>query len=98
MLAKFETKRLRLRGLEKGDEEFLVQLETNEQVMCFVHDGVIDTKLAERYVSVEVGSYSNPDSHRRTGKWMVLLPNPATRIGWVEVSSAVVRDEEFRCI
>lgn len=29
---------------------------------------------------------------------MVELPNPATRIGWVEVSREVVRDEEFRCI
>jgi ribosomal-protein-alanine N-acetyltransferase len=98
MLPKFETKRLRLRGLEKGDEDFLVQLEVSEQVMAFVHEGAIDTKLAERYVSLEVQSYSNPHSRRRTGKWMVELPNTDTRIGWVEVSRAVVRDEEFRCI
>jgi len=98
MLPKFETKRLRLRGLEKGDEDFLVQLEVSEQVMAFVHDGAIDGKLAERYVHLEVDSYSNPHSRRRTGKWMVLLPNPATRIGWVEVSRTVVRDEEYRCI
>lgn len=97
-LPKFLTSRLRLRGLEKGDEEFLVQLDTDPRVMLFVHDGVLNTKLAERYAFVEVGSYSNPQSPRRTGKWMVELAKPATRIGWVEVSKAVVRDEQFRCI
>ena len=97
MLPKLETHRLRLRGLEKGDEEFLVELDTDPVVMEHIHDGVISNNFAVRCASLEVDSHVN-GHHERTGKWMVLLPNPATRIGWVEVSRATVRDEEFRCI
>ena len=98
ILPVFETARLRLRGLEKGDEDFLVQLDNDPLVMRYINDGDIGIKFAERCAFLEVHSYSNQHSRRRTGKWMVELPNPATRVGWVEVSRAVVRDEELRCI
>jgi hypothetical protein len=35
---------------------------------------------------------------KANGKWLVELANPVRRIGWLEVSREVVRDEEFRCI
>ena len=98
ILPVFNAARLRLRGLEKGDEDFLVQLDTDPLVMRYIDVGVVDSKFAERCAFLEVNSYSNQHSRRRTGKWMVELLNPATRIGWVEVSREVVRDEEFRCI
>jgi hypothetical protein len=59
ILPVFETARLRLRGLEKGDEDFLVQLDTDPLVMRYIHDGVINVKFAERFALLEVNSYSN---------------------------------------
>lgn len=98
ILPVFNTARLRLRGLEKGEEKFPVQLDTDPMVMRYIHEGVIDIKIAERCAFLEVDSYSNQHSQRRTGKWMVELPNRVTRIGWVEVSRQVVRDKEIRCV
>jgi ribosomal-protein-alanine N-acetyltransferase len=94
----FKTSRLYLRGLELGDEDFLVQLDTDPLVMRYIHDGTLGLDEAASWARMQVDAHVSPRFHRRFGKWMVELPGLPTRIGWVEASKLSLSAGDFRCV
>ena len=83
-LPNIETARLLLRGLRKGDEEFLVMLDTDPLVMYYSDGGPMSHSQATHFAhdQVEIADLIC----KRTGKWLVELKGTPTRIGWVNVS------------
>ena len=80
----FETPRLRLRTLEPGDEEFLAALDSDPEVMHYIHSGAIPAEVAKNWAKLQVETAP----HRwHLTKWMVELRNcDRSRIGWIELS------------
>jgi RimJ/RimL family protein N-acetyltransferase len=92
-LPTFETGRLLLRGLRKGDEPFLAMLDVDPVVMKFVHRGPLSLSQAEHFARVQVEMADG--IWRRTGKWLVELKDTSARIGWVEVIRISVKRQDF---
>jgi len=89
-LPNIETARLLLRGLQKGDEEFLVMLDTDPVVMRYNEGGPISHRQATHFARMQV---EMADSiWKTTGKWLVELKGTPTRIGWVNVSGFDLED------
>ena len=83
-LPNIETARLFLRGLRKGDEDFLAMLDTDPLVMRDIGRGPMGHSQATHFAQEQV---EIADSiWKRTGKWLVELRETPARIGWVEVS------------
>jgi [ribosomal protein S5]-alanine N-acetyltransferase len=97
-LPNLETGRLRLRGLQTGDEDFLVQLDTDPLIMRYVHDGALGLQDAASWARMQVDAHVSPRFLRRVGKWIVELPGLPTRIGWVEASKLSLSTGDFRCV
>jgi len=78
----FETKRLHLRAIQPGDEEFLAWLDTDPDVMRYIHAGPISLKAALKWAGMQVETAP----HRwHFHKWIVELREQESRIGWVEL-------------
>jgi len=80
----FETPRLRLRALEPGDEEFLAALDSDPEVMQYIHSGAISEEAAKDWAKLQVETAP----HRwHLTKWMVeLRDKERSRIGWMELA------------
>jgi len=89
-LPNIETARLLLRGLRKGDEEFLAMLDTDPVVMRYNESGPMSHRQATHFARVQVEIAES--IWKRTGKWLVELKGTPTRIGWVNVSGLSLED------
>ena len=80
----FETPRLRLRTLEPGDEEFLAALDSDPEVMHYIHSGAIPEGVAKNWAKLQVETAP----HRwHLKKWIVeLRDGERSRIGWIELA------------
>jgi [ribosomal protein S5]-alanine N-acetyltransferase len=79
----FQTPRLELRNLRAGDEEFLARLDSDMAVMQYIHSGPLSPESALKYARVQVDT---APYRRNWGKWMVVLRDHGTSVGWVELA------------
>jgi [ribosomal protein S5]-alanine N-acetyltransferase len=79
----FQTPRLGLRNLRAGDEEFLARLDSDMAVMQYIHSGPLTPEAALKYARVQVDT---APYRRNWGKWMVVLCDRETSVGWVELA------------
>jgi RimJ/RimL family protein N-acetyltransferase len=78
----FETKRLRLRTLQPGDEEFLAALDSDPDVMQYIHLGPLSQKIAMKWAEAQI----EMAPHRwHLHKWIAELRDHRTSIGWIEL-------------
>ena len=79
----FETRRLRLRTVQPGDEEFLAALDSDLDVMRYIHSGPFSQKAAMQWAKdqVEMARF-----RWHFHKWIVELREDHTKVGWVELS------------
>lgn len=77
------TKRLQLRTLRAGDEEFLAGLDADPKVMQHINEGPIS--VAEAFAiarqEIELAAY-----RLYPGKWIIEHRDIGVRIGWVDLS------------
>ena len=79
----FETPRLRLRTLQPGDEEFLASLDSDAEVMRYIHSGPLSEKAAMKWAKTQI----EMAPHRwHFHKWIIELREQPIRAGWVELS------------
>lgn len=79
----FETTRLKLRTLQPGDEEFLASLDSDPDVMQYIHSGPLSQPAAMRWARLQV----EMAPHRwHLHKWMIELNDDPVRAGWIELS------------
>jgi RimJ/RimL family protein N-acetyltransferase len=79
----FETARLQLRALQQGDEEFLAFLDSNPEVMQYIHSGPLSQHAAMKWAKLQIETAP----HRwHLHKWIIELRDNPTRIGWIELS------------
>ena len=97
-LPNIETPRLLLRGLQKGDEDFLIQLDTDPLVMRYIHRGPLSGGQAANWARLQVDADTSPRAWKVVGKWIVELQASGTRIGWVDVSKLSLSGEDFRSV
>jgi RimJ/RimL family protein N-acetyltransferase len=78
----FTTERLRLRMLQPGDEGFLAALDSDAEVMRYVHSGALPPETARRWArsQVEMAPY-----RRHFHKWIVEAGGEGGRVGWIEL-------------
>jgi RimJ/RimL family protein N-acetyltransferase len=80
----FTTARLTARTLQPGDEEFLAALDSDPEVMHYIHTGPLSQTVAMDWAKMQV---EMAPGRWRFKKWLVELRADApTRIGWVELS------------
>ena len=79
----FETRRLRLRMLQPGDEEFLAALDSDPDVMRYIHRGPLSRSAAMKWAKAQVEAAPH---HWHLHKWIVELREDQTKVGWVELS------------
>jgi hypothetical protein len=79
-LPNIETARLLLRGLRKGDEDFLAMLDSDPLVMRYNDSGPMSHSQAKDFAREQVEIADR--IWKRTGKWLVELRETPTRIGW----------------
>ncbi len=79
---RFETARLRLRGLRRGDEEFLASLDSDPRVMEHIHNGALTQEEAVRFAHLQV---ETAGWRWHWGKWLVELRADGAPLGWVEL-------------
>jgi ribosomal-protein-alanine N-acetyltransferase len=96
-LPKFETERLFLRGLQKGDESFLAMLDSDPLVMQHIHQGPLSEAKAARWAQLEVEAHLSL-TWRLTGKWLVSLRHTSAPIGWVNVGKLRLSDGDYRSV
>jgi RimJ/RimL family protein N-acetyltransferase len=78
----FETDRLRLRPLQSGDEEFLAALDSDPDVMRYIHAGPLLPQTAMKWAQSQI----EMAPHRRhLQKWIVEAGETCSKIGWVEL-------------
>ncbi len=78
-----QTDRLILRRLEPADQEFLVSLDTDAQVMQFIHSGPLTKDEAQKFASAQI-DLARFSYH--LGKWVLELKRDGTSLGWVQVT------------
>jgi RimJ/RimL family protein N-acetyltransferase len=79
----FETPRLRLRTLQPGDEEFLASLDSNPEVMQYIHSGPLSERAALEWAKAQIAMAP----HRwHLHKWIVELRDQPVKAGWIELS------------
>ncbi|HZC34116.1 MAG TPA: GNAT family N-acetyltransferase, partial [Chthoniobacterales bacterium] len=79
----FETCRLRLRTLQPGDEEFLASLDSDSEVMQYIHCGPLSRHAAIKWAKAQI----EMAPHRwHLHKWIVEFRDHPIRAGWVELS------------
>jgi RimJ/RimL family protein N-acetyltransferase len=78
----FETERLELRTLQAGDEDFLAKLDSDPEVMKYIHAGALTQKSAMHWAKLQVETA--PHKWYFT-KWMIELQVTGVPIGWVEL-------------
>jgi RimJ/RimL family protein N-acetyltransferase len=78
----FETPRLRLRTLQSGDEEFLASLDSDSEVMQYIHSGPLSENTAMKWAKAQIEMA--PD-RLHLHKWIIELRDHLTRIGWIEI-------------
>lgn len=92
-------KRVRLRNLRAGDEEFLAKLDSNPEVMRYIHAGALDFGQALRWGQMQVESATEKRSWpRRWGKWIVQTRQNAQVVGWVELSKFSTSHGDYLCV
>jgi len=79
----FETRRLRLRTVQPGDEEFLAALDSDPDVMRYIHRGPLSRNAAMKWAKAQVEAAPH---HWHLHKWIVELREDQTKVGWVELS------------
>jgi ribosomal-protein-alanine N-acetyltransferase len=91
----FETGRLRLRTLRPKDREFLAALDTDPDVMRYIHNGPLSEKAAMRWAETQI---KMAPLRWHLHKWIVELREDQTKVGWVELSKfrGVVDPKEKR--
>ncbi|MBV9267642.1 MAG: GNAT family N-acetyltransferase [Acidobacteriaceae bacterium] len=79
----FETCRLRLRTLQPGDEEFLALLDSDPEVMQYVHSGPLSRHAALEFAKtqIELTQY-----RQHLHKWIIEFRDHPIQAGWVELS------------
>jgi [ribosomal protein S5]-alanine N-acetyltransferase len=77
----FETPRLRLRGLRDGDQQFLATLDSDPEVMKYIHTGPLSKEMAIRFAESQIQMTA---FRRHAGKWIAEL-HDGTPVGWVEL-------------
>lgn len=77
-----ETDRLVLRGIRPRDREFLVALDTDPEVMRYIHDGAMTSEEAEKWALHQI-LYAA--SRSRYGKWIAERRLDGAAVGWVEL-------------
>lgn len=89
-------KRLRMRSLRAGDEEFLARLDTDSEVMRYIHSGPLGSQQALRWSTLQVQmAIEERPWPRRWGKWIVQKRRENEAIGWVELSKFSTRRGDF---
>ena len=88
-LPQLVTGRLVLVGIENADEDFLVGLNTDPEVMRYIHTGVMSVGAARSYaeaqIQMEAFRQDSPFRHTRMfGMWIIRLGASGERIGWIE--------------
>ena len=78
----WETERLRLRGLRPGDESFLASLDSDPEVMQYIHDGPLPYPTAFRSACRQVQFASHAQLR---GKWLVEEREAGAALGWIEI-------------
>ncbi len=79
----FETSRLRLRTVRPCDEEFLAFLDSNAEVMEYIHAGPLSRHVALKWAKAQIEiAPHRPHPH----KWIIEFRDHPTRAGWVELS------------
>ncbi len=77
------TDRLILRRLEETDEGFLVSLDTDREVMRFIHSGPLGHSEAHKFAEAQI-ALARFSYHLH--KWILELKDDGTPLGWVQVS------------
>lgn len=77
-----ETARLRLRGLREGDEPFLASLDSDPDVMRYIHNGPLSAQEAEHVARIQV---MGARAGNEWGKWMIERRADGVAIGWIEL-------------
>jgi RimJ/RimL family protein N-acetyltransferase len=72
-----------LRRLRAGDEAFLAMLDSDPEVMRYIHTGPGTQAEAFRYAQLQV---EMADTRHFWGKWMVVSQQTQDSLGWVELS------------
>lgn len=77
-----DTDRLVLRGIRPRDRGFLVALDTDPEVMRYIHDGAMTRGEAEKWANHQI-LYAASRSHN--GKWIAERRFDGAVVGWVEL-------------
>ena len=87
----YETPRLRMRLLRRGDEYFLAFLDSDPSVMQHIHCGPLSQANARHFarLQIEMAAF-----RIHLGKWIALLCDHMAPIGWVELSRHKGRDRD----
>src|SRR3954447_19966306 len=75
------TNRLTLRLLRPDDQEFLASLDSDRNVMQFVHSGPLTREEARHFADLQI---QLAPTCRHLHKWLVERSEDHTRLGWVE--------------
>ena len=77
------TERLTLRRLLAKDRAFHISLDTNPDVMQFIHHGLMPREMARFMADIKIeAARRNANLHR----WIIERTDDQARLGWVELS------------